>query len=134
MRAALASAREAQLSLQSSGRPHGAAAPPARRRLAAAAASTAERLHEHGGRPHHISSAGSSAAPRRTYPYIDRQFPRLELVHSEPPVYVVHDFASAADCELLRRQAEAGQLQRLEYDNKGEVAGGCTRAVKGGMS
>jgi hypothetical protein len=72
--------------------------------------------------PQPAGSGAPAGAPR--YPFIDPAFRGLELLHAEPPVYLVHGMLSRQECGALIRAAEGGALDGLEYDNAGGRGGG----------
>ncbi|GAB4822211.1 hypothetical protein N2152v2_009257, partial [Parachlorella kessleri] len=45
------------------------------------------------------------------------QFPGLDLVHPETPVFVCHGLLTDAECEAIIAAASANQLPEIEYDN-----------------
>lgn len=51
------------------------------------------------------------------YPFIDARYPGLELVHAEPPVYVIHNFLAPGHCHALKQAALAGQLPTAAYND-----------------
>ena len=53
----------------------------------------------------------------KAYPWIDRQFPGLEVVHEDPPVFVVRDFLSPEQCRAVVEAAESRSLPPVAYDN-----------------
>lgn len=51
------------------------------------------------------------------YPQLDTDFPGIELVHSDPPVFVFHGLLSDEECDDIVASATAGQLAAVEYYN-----------------
>lgn len=75
-----------------------------------------------------VPAPATAAGGSRRYPFIDLEHPGLELVHAEPPVYVIHGFLSDEDCDALVAAAEGGALDGLDYEDAGEaVWGGAAR-------
>lgn len=54
---------------------------------------------------------------RGNYPFIDTAYPGVELVHAEPPVYVVHNFLQPGHCHALQQAALAGNLPTAAYND-----------------
>ena len=57
------------------------------------------------------------SSPQLAYPFIDRGSHGLQLIHAEPPVYIAHNFLSAADCEALMSAAHEGALDAIAYND-----------------
>lgn len=51
------------------------------------------------------------------YPYIDLDYPGLEMVNAEPPVFVVHDFLTPEQCAELKTLAATGALRPVAYND-----------------
>jgi hypothetical protein len=111
--------------------------PPSALARAGTAAAPARRLPAP-PRPHAPDGTPGTAAPpgakqqRAGYPWIDGTFPGLEMVHAEPPVYIVHGLLPAPDCAALVAAACGGALDGLEYENAGERGGGTWGAGRSG--
>eukprot|EP00884_Botryococcus_braunii_P019578 jgi/Botrbrau1/6303/Bobra.0339s0014.1 len=65
----------------------------------------------------HAPAASSKQEGRSQYPAIDQGFPGLNIVHPEPPVYVVEKFLTLQQCLDLREAALAGQLREVPYQD-----------------
>lgn len=51
------------------------------------------------------------------YPYVGVGFPGLQLLHAEPPVFMITDFLSPNHCQALIKAAERNQLSEAQYND-----------------
>lgn len=62
-----------------------------------------------------------------SYHPIDLNYPGMEVLNEEPPVYLVHNFLSRQACSALIRAANQGRLPLVEYDNRAVINKRATR-------
>lgn len=71
-----------------------------------------------------VQTSAVGLAPRQQlsetqqrYPYLDVDRPGVEVLHAEPPVYLVHSFLQPGHCHALQQAALNGQLPSAAYND-----------------